>query len=163
MSFLGARERLGGLHNRSGCAEAGEIVRVRSAVEVGRDRRPQRRGQEERKDETRRNPERAYLRKGDQWEQPGKHIGEKLAVEVGHAVQDVGDIVFLGDQSFVAPRQNRHGIDVEPARVYRQEMRVSKGVDGGLETWKRSQESRFKTPPDLMALSKRPPMRCSAA
>ena len=49
----------------------------------------------------------------------------QLAVEVGHAVQDVGDIVFFGDQGFVAPRQNRHGIDVEPARVYRQEMRVS--------------------------------------
>jgi hypothetical protein len=41
----------------------------------------------------------------------------KLAVEVGHAVQDVGDIVFLGDQGLVAPRQDRHGIDVEPARV----------------------------------------------
>lgn len=49
----------------------------------------------------------------------------QLAVEVGHAVQDVGDIVLLRNQSLVAPCQNRHGIDVEPARVYRQKRCVS--------------------------------------
>lgn len=46
----------------------------------------------------------------------------RLTVQVGHARQDLVDVIFSRQERLVASRQDRQSVDVEPTRVCRSEL-----------------------------------------